>query len=137
MTVQKYPMMNRRQALAAIGIAMIGDVESPGNSTVPATQLPSTADNRLNADLTSIGSRVYSEEGVPMFLACENVYQVGTSPKEEPSPSALSPKVASAFRRYVDEWEHMRPDAPASDVAKLLEFIADRDFAAGGVEASL
>jgi hypothetical protein len=95
------------------------------------------ADN-VAANLAHIGSRVYSEEGIAMFLACENLAAVETVPPNKvPVPSPLNQKVASAFQRYAQEWQHAHPDAPASDVAKILEFIADRDFASGGQEPSL
>jgi hypothetical protein len=109
--------LNRRQALALIGTAALA--------------------NDVNTNLARIGSRVYSEEGVAMFLACENLSTVGTSPDQTPAPSALNQKVASAFQRYTREWQHSHPDAPASDVAKILEVIADKDFSGGGREPSL
>jgi hypothetical protein len=109
--------LNRRQAIALIATAPLA--------------------KDVNTDLSRIGSRVYSEEGVAMFLACENLVPDGTSGNEAPAPSALNEKVASAFQRYAREWEHAHPDAPAGDVAKILEVIADKDFSSGGREPSL
>ena len=146
-----FHMLNRRGALVAIGIAAFGGVEwciSKGRQvsrltgerksfTAFGAELPNTADDNLHADLARMGSRVYSEEGVAMFLACVNVPAVGTSPEQAPAASAMNQKVASAFHRYAEEWQHMRPDAPPNDTAKILELLANRDFANGGTEASL
>jgi len=109
--------LNRRQALALLGTAALA--------------------KDVNTDLAQIGSRVYSEEGVAMFLACENLATVGNLPDEAPAPSALNQKVASAFQRYTREWQRLHPDAPVGDVAKILEVIADKDFSGGGREPSL
>ncbi len=119
--------MNRRRAMVAIGMAAARGAAGHSNAE----------DDGLRADLSSMGSRVYSEEGVPMFLACENLSGSGSAAAEAPISSALNRKVVSAFRRYADEWQQMRPDAPASDVAKILELLADRDFASGGTEVRL
>ena len=109
--------LNRRQALALMGTAALA--------------------KDVNTDLAHIGTRVYSEEGVAMFLACENLATVGTSPDEAPAPSALNQKVASGFQRYAREWQHSHPDAVVGDVAKILEVIADKDFSDGGREPNL
>ena len=120
-------MINRRQAIVAIGVAALS---GGGSFTVSGVDLPGATDDTLHADLARMGSRVYSEEGVPMFLACQNPAGHGTAPV----PSALNRKVAAAFHRYTEEWQHIRPDAPASDVAKIIELLAERDFAKGGTE---
>ncbi len=72
-----------------------------------------------------------------MFLACENLAANQTSPELGRVPSPLNKKVSSAFHRYATEWEAIRPEAPATDVAKIVELLADRDFSAGGTETSL
>ena len=72
-----------------------------------------------------------------MFLACENLSPNHTLLAPLAPPSVLNKKVASAFQRYVDEWQHLHPEAPASDVAKIVEVLADQDFSKGGTERSL
>ncbi len=90
----------------------------------------------MNADLARLGQHVYSDEGIPMFLACQDL---GASKATALSASSadLNRKVASAFHRYAAEWHRLHPDAPASEVAKIVEILADRDFQEGGREQSL
>ncbi len=144
-------MISRRGALISIGVAVLGGVEclisrsyrprqmsvAHNSLTAFGAELASPADDSLSADLARLQGRVYSEEGIPMFLACENLAASHTPPEHEPFPSALNKKVASAFHRYAAEWQHIHPNAPATDVAKIVELLADRDFAAGGKESSL
>lgn len=90
------------------------------------------AGGELAKGLERLATRVYSEEGIPMLLVCESVGA------EQPAPTSnLNQIVATAFRRYAGEWEQLHPNAPADDVNKIVEFLADRDFANGGKEKSL
>lgn len=144
-------MINRRGALAAIAVAVFGGVESfiskglrfrqssPAQTSFTAfgAELVDTSDDNMRADLASLGKHVYSEEGIPMFLACINLSAPRTAHEQAQSPSALNQKVESAFQRYADGWQRMRPEAPASDVAKIIELLANRDFTAGGTERTL
>jgi hypothetical protein len=82
-------------------------------------------DADLAADLDRLSGRQYSEEGIPMFLACENLAPNGKSDE----PTALKQDLAVAFRQEVDDWQRIHPDAPVTDVAKIVEVLADRDFA--------
>ena len=144
-------MISRRGALAAIAASTFGRLGSfivrgqqlrqynAANSfTASGAQLADSHNESLSESLNRLGKRVYSEEGIPMFLACENLGPNQTSPERTPvPPTPLNEVVASAFRQYADEWQHTRPNAPATDVAKIVELLAYRDFAAGGVEKSL
>jgi hypothetical protein len=96
-----------------------------------------TADGSQAADLSRIGAHVYSEEGIPMFLACENIAEGGPAPGVASAPSELNKKVGAAFARYAREWQRLHPKASAEDVAKIVEFLADRDVTSGGMESSL
>ncbi len=116
-------MINRRGALAAIAAAAFG------------AEVAKTPGDGLRADLARLGAHVYSEEGIPMFLACKNLAGKPNSPAL--APSDLNQKVASSFHRYASEWQRIHPDAPAADVAKIVELLADRDFTSGGNEKSL
>ena len=132
-------MIKRRGALVAIGAVALGGVEwfIPGSEGPVAfgAELVNAVEDSASADLARVGAHTYSEEGIPMFLACENLAAKHTA--SERVPSALNQKVASAFHRYTDEWHHIHPQAPASDVAKIVEVLADQDFAKGGTERSL
>ena len=132
---------NRRGALAAIGVAALGAVDwlIPGSvraNTLRAEIEQATQDS-ASADLARLGAHTYSEEGIPMFLACENLSANHKLLAPVAPPSSLNKKVASAFQRYVNEWQHLHPEAPASDVAKIVEVLADQDFSKGGTEKSL
>jgi hypothetical protein len=104
---------------------------------VSGAELANTAQDSMKEDLARLGGHVYSEEGIPMFLACENLAAGQTSRDRGTPPSALNEKIATAFHRYASEWQRMHPDAPAGDAAKIVELLAGRDFAAGGTERSL
>ncbi len=144
-------MINRRGALVAIGLAGFGRIDwlisakhrlrglqgAQTSFTAFGAELVNANEDKVSADLARLGAHVYSEEGIPMFLACENLAPIGTSPARPPSPSALNKKVASAFQRYAYEWQRVHPKAPASDVAKIVEVLADQDFADGGMESTL
>ena len=136
-------VINRRGALLAIAFAALGragrGLTSAGGREARAsfdlfeTQAVDSADARLRKDLSRLAGRVYSEEGIPMLLACENLVPSQSSFV----PTALNKNLSSAFIRDTNTYEHMNPDASAADIAKIIEMLADRDFSAGGIENSL
>ncbi len=145
-------MMDRRGATVIFGMAaFVGmgwlvarrlrfaqPAEAHTSPTVFESEPVNAFDERLRADLARLKTRVYSEEGIPMFLVCENLALKTASQASAAAPSpTVNKTLASAFRRYADAWQRIRPDAPASDVAKLVEALADRDFANGGDGKSL
>ena len=144
-------MISRRKAIVGIAATTFGRLDSllcmgrqlrfynAANGSISSdAQLTDTRDDRLSADLKRLDARIYSEEGIPMFLACENLGPNQTSPERVPvPPTPLNEKVASAFHQYSAQWQHSRPDAPVTDVAKIVELLAYRDFAAGGAEKTL
>ena len=97
-------------------------------------EVDSVFDQHLLADMKRLGTRVYSEEGIPMILACEDL--TGGSRASLPL-TPMNVAVSQAFHGYVDAWEHLKPDPPPGDVAKLLELLADRDFSGGGKDTNL
>ena len=92
----------------------------------------------LRTDFERLVKRVYSEEGIPMFLACENLAP-GQSTKEPSNITltSLNQDLSAALRRDADAWRCIRPDTAPSDLAKIVEILADRDFAAGGTGKNL
>ncbi len=144
-------MISRRGAMVAMAAATFGRLgalvcmgrqlrpyHAARSFTSSEAQLSDKRDDSLGAQLNRLQARVYSEEGIPMFLACENVGPNQTSPERAPvPPTHLNEIAASAFHRYADQWQHTRPDAPITDVAKIVELLAYRDFAAGGAEKFL
>ena len=95
------------------------------------------SEDRLRIDLDRLAERVYSEEGIAMFLACEDL----TSDQTEGDPvftlKAINKNLASAIQRDASALQRIRPDAPLTDAAKIVEMLADRDFAAGGTGTDL
>lgn len=128
-------MMNRRKAVITLGAARLLGFIFPSAAALAEQE---AAAGGLAKELEQLGTRVYSEEGIPMFLVCENVAEKGQSgSKQHTALTKLNEVVASAFRRYASEWTRTRPNASAADVAKIVELLAHRDFAAGGREKSL
>jgi hypothetical protein len=130
-------MMNRREALLGLSAAALGaSVTSASPLLAVAAGTPTktvaneAVDERLRKDIDRLSPRVNSEEGVPVFLACVNL--VGKA-----APAALTPlnaAVAAEFRRDAAAWERIRPNSPETEVGKLIEVLAYRDFSGGGTE---
>lgn len=131
-------MNQRRRVLRTIAAALAGAwglIASPLARTQGAPDDIPAADNgnatdeardRLIRDLNRLGSRDYSEQGIAVILACENV----------PAPVDFRPltenSVLSArFRESADLLSAVRTDLAEADVAAIVEALADRDFNAG------
>jgi len=87
---------------------------------------------RLFRDIEALRARDYSEVGVSMILACENL--AGDQP---PAAHPENTQMYEAFSRYAEMFVEQKPDASEDDVAALVELVADRDFTAGGREFPL
>jgi hypothetical protein len=86
-------------------------------------------DNQLLKDLDRLAGRVNSEEGVPMFLACEDLAPHESARKSETVTStSLNDDFVSMFRRDVTAVQLARPDAPLTSIAKIVERLAEKDF---------
>jgi hypothetical protein len=92
----------------------------------------SSIEAALRQDLERMGSRAYSDEGIAVFLACETV-----SGQAAPGPTELSATVAAQFRANAAAWQRIYPDAPDTDVSKVIEVIAERDFNRAASEGTL
>ena len=142
-------MINRRGAIVAIGAAAIGAAPSSsalvrllrsgmartqGGATDTQTKDAATKviDDRLRQDLAS--PTAYSEEGVPVFLACEDLVADKATHKSAVTLSAFNAVLASELRKNAESWKRIHPDAPEGDVAKVIEVLAHRDFDHGGME---
>jgi len=84
---------------------------------------------RLRQELARLEAREYSEEGIPMFLACENLADAETGTSRGNAPFPANAALAAAFERYVVLMPEFRPFASEHDVAKLVELLAAQDFA--------
>ncbi len=89
-------------------------------------------DERLRGDLARLAPRVYSEEGIPVFLACVNL--VPATGLRQPPAATLNPlsaALAATLHRNAEAYQRIRPAAKARDIAPLIEVLADRDFSLG------
>ena len=142
-------MMNRRGVLAAMAAATVGAVpasaalggllptdaaQTQGAASVnpPKNVVQDAVEERLGQDVARLAPRAYSEEGVPVLLACEDLVadKILREPKVELTPFNTS--VASDFRKTAEAWQRIHPDAPDTDISKVIEVLADRDFSNGG-----
>lgn len=132
-------MINRRTTLlsmaaafgAAISNAALGRFAGSAPTKPAAGAAKSTGEAELHDDLVRMAApREYSEEGVPVFLACVDLVaeQAG---KSGPPANPFSAQIAANLRRYGDAWQRLHPDAPEGDVARLIQILADRDFVRG------
>ena len=62
-----------------------------------------------------------------MIIACEDRTRAGVGLSD-----ARDAHIAAAFDYYTTLLLEAHPDASVDDVAAIVEFIADRDFATGG-----
>lgn len=81
----------------------------------------------LSQDLARLSERAYSEEGIPVFLVCEDVAGDGKGRKADPNRST-DPAIQTAFQESAHALALVRPEATEEDVSKLIEVLADRDF---------
>lgn len=141
-------MIDRRDVLAMLGkVSAMGTgrllfklTGSPSGGEAQQSNKGAAGDfdERVAAEMSRLSSRVYSEEGIPMLLACENLVPPATAGKTPVLPTTAFNKVfSSAFHRYAVAWQRLHPDATEDDVPKVLELLADLDFAAGGKETAL
>ena len=97
---------------------------------VPPAEEPIDAEAgaRLLRDLERIGARVYSQEGIPMLLACQNL-----EPGARRLPgSRMGAAFAARFRRLAETYARVHPKPDERDAAKIIELLAAQDLAAGG-----
>jgi hypothetical protein len=134
-------MIGRRGAIYRIGAGILGvasalakrlNAAEAGANTTQASEFG----EQLVRELTRLENRVYSEQGIPMFLACKNLARSGNDPPDSPVARPSSAPLAAAFRRCVETLPQIRADVTENDVAKLVELLADQDFTAGGTKFS-
>ncbi len=139
-------MMIRRKTLLAMLGAWAAGVSIPSfGRSLPPHQKQSIAssgsgplaaagdpvEQSLREDVARLGSRAYSDEGIPVFLACEDWVAAKIHRSAAPS-SALSQTVALNLRKNGEAWLRIFPAAPDSDISKVIEILAERDFGRGG-----
>ncbi|MDP9066269.1 MAG: hypothetical protein M3O06_10440 [Pseudomonadota bacterium] len=140
-------MITRRGTLVAMAGATLSAVSSNGALArlIPSDRTPTPGaapaeagrealDERLRRDLARLAPRAYSEEGVPVFLACEDLAANPHPPRPIGSLPSFNSRFAVDFRENAAAWQRIHPDAAEGDVAKLIEVLADRDFSDGGAK---
>lgn len=145
-------MMDRRDVLELFGKAAVAGAgrwlikltgspigkESQSSATPAASAGTKAFDEHLALEMKRLDKRVYSEEGIPMLLACENLVPNAATGMPVVLPTTEFNKVfSSAFRQYAEAWQRLLPGATDASIPKVLEFLADMDFARGGKESSL
>ena len=141
--------LTRRKAILGMSVAAVATAVSSSFGVVgwwhptfaeasrlsPASESEQGLDEQLRRDLAELASREDSEEGVPVLLACIN--QVADTSTHTVIPAKLTSWNASvtvAMQENAAAWQRIRPGAPVADVAHLIQVLAARDFAAGGLE---
>lgn len=116
---------SRRRALLSI----LGGVSALVSCTSPpkANQKTDRLEEQLLRDLKRLGARMYSDEGIPVFLVCENLASSPGSRSGRPA-HASNAALAATFRRYAEVLLRVRPEVKEEDVPKLIEVLAERDF---------
>lgn len=129
-------MINRREALIALagaGLACTLNTEALADTAVaegaaaPAGTVNVDPERIMQEDLAKLGVHEYSDEGILVFLACVDL---GDAPAGDrtPKPTELGRQISESLHRYGNAWLHQHPDAPAGDVGKLIEVLAERDL---------
>lgn len=75
------------------------------------------------AEMARLGSRTYSEIGVPMLLVAEDL-----SGAEGPGSGQGDPEIAAAFDAAYAQVLEKKGEVKAEDFASIIELIADRTF---------
>lgn len=76
----------------------------------------------FEADMVRLSRRIYAEVGVPMYLVPEDLTDSG--PASAPAPSPL----AEEFEAVLAALERRNGPLVISDIAQVLEVLADRHF---------
>ena len=141
-------MTNRRKILYGIGGAILAagalvswapswrrlKVDERQGGAVSVAEDTEDADQLLQG-LSQLAARDYSEEGVAVFLACENLAgRRDGNPVQAFVPLALNAQLAEDFNRYARTLPHLRPEVSEADVAELIELLAYRDLASADSE---
>ncbi len=121
-------MIDRRFTLQALLVAALGGL--PG--TARADRPDPEAAERLADELRRLEARAYSEEGIPMFLAGENLAATAAGAPAGFEPSALNRQLAAAYRDYAALLPGLEREMTEYDAATLVELLADKDFLRGG-----
>ena len=122
-------MIDRRfvlQVLTAAGLA-----ELPALALAERLAAVSAAE-QLFAELARVEARAYSEEGIPMFLACEDLALGNAGVPAGFAPTDENETLAAAYRANAALLPKLEREMTEYDAANLVELLALEDFEAGG-----
>lgn len=129
-------MMRRRNALTAMISGLLGSIwafiscaplrRDNSHSTAADSETALLA-KQLEQDLALLARRNYAEEGIPMFLVCENLASKDrASTRKNSAPESVA--LAQELRRNADALILNQPNATEAEIPKILEVLAERDF---------
>ena len=129
-------MMNRRNALFAMGATVLGGYSSLHAAFRGASPAQASGGTGANASQSGLDERMrkdlapheYSEEGILVLLACQDM----TTRRQALTP--LNAAIAADMRQNAEAMQRVKPDVTGSDVGKLIEVLAERDYAGGGAQ---
>jgi hypothetical protein len=121
-------MIDRRFTLKGLLATAAGSLAT----AVRAAIMPNSAAERLEDALSRIQSRAYSEEGIPVFLAGEDLAAESPGAPAGFAPDALNRRLAAAYRDHAELLPGLERDGTEHDAALLVELLAEQDFLAGG-----
>ena len=127
-------MIHRRTALRAL-VSSFGSIWAflscaplrKGDSRRVAEPDQALLAKKLQHDLSLLAKRNYAEEGIPMFLVCENLASKNRS-SADPAHHTEGIALATELRRNAAAFALIQPNATEGDAPKIMEVIAERDF---------
>lgn len=121
-------MIDRRFLLQSLAAAVATALSRGARAA-----LPHDPADVLLAELDRLEARAYSEEGIPVFLACEDLAGKATGAPAGFKPGPMNAELAEAYRSYAALLPGLDRERTEYDAAELVELLAERDFNAGGV----
>ena len=124
-------MIDRRFTLKGLLATAAGSLAAVAR----AAGSPDPAAEWLEDALGRLAARTYSEEGIPVFLAGEDLAAQEMAGSGAPAgflPDALNRHLAAAYRDYAALLPGLEREPTEYDAALLIELLAEQDFLAGG-----
>ena len=130
-------MIDRRKLLIGTGAVTTfalsaGIVSKRASADRPGLISETAEKEQLLYELARLEARYYTEEGVAMVLACENLAGSGDDADARYRPGEMNDRFSTAYRHYVDELNALRRDLGDQDAVAVLEYLAWRDFEGHG-----
>jgi hypothetical protein len=137
-------MMDRRKLLIGTGAAATYAFSAsilPSRDAAASGRPELVSENeeteQLLYELARLEARYYTEEGVAMVLACENLaVPPGDASAASFGPGNLNERFSCAYRHYVNQLNELRRDLGEHDAVAVLEYLAWRDFEGQGSAGS-